>query len=276
MQTPPPSWSVAASSRCGLAFLSVVSRDDISAGVEALWFRFTTSSPPNWRCFQSATTASVAGPLKPTMITAPTSWSSVSPPGPSWAATVGDGRGDSAEGVGRALTPPALPAPPEQAASKTTNSQALAARIVGSVAVGQLPAQPGLDELVDLAVLEHRLHVALLDAGPDILDQRVGLERVVADLGAELGRQHLALQVVDLLGGQQLLALEKARPQHLHRDLPVLDLRALVLAGDHDPGRQVRDPDGRLGLVDVLPPGTAGAVGIDAQVLGLDLDLRLR
>src|SRR4029077_18182377 len=245
MQTPPPSWSVAASRRCRPAALTWASKADISAGLPALWFRFTTSRPPNCRCPQSARTASVAGPLKPAMITAPTSSSRVSPPGPSGAAMVGDGRGGMAVGDGWGLATAPLP----QAASSAASSSVLAALLTRAVRLGELPAQPGFDELVDLAVLQHRLHVALLDAGPDVLHERVRLQVVVADLGAELGRQHLALEVVDLLGGQHLLAFEEAGTQHLHGDLPVLDLRALVLAGDHDAGRQVGDPDGRLGLV---------------------------
>src|SRR5438105_2584071 len=271
MQTPPPSWSVAAIRRWRCADLKLPTRADISAGVEALWFRFTTSSPPNWRRFQSAMTAAVAGPLKPTIITAPTSSSSVSPPGPSCTAMVGDGRGGMPVGDGCDLIAAPLPQPASSAAS----SSRLAGLLTRKVAFGQLPAQPGLDELVDLAVLQHGLDVALLDTGPDVLHQRVGLEGVVADLGAELGRQHLALQVVDLLGRQQLLALEEPGPQHLHRDLAVLDLRALVLAGDHDAGRQVRDADRRLGLVDVLAARPARAIGVDTKVLGVDRDHRL-
>jgi hypothetical protein len=50
-------------------------------------------------------------------------------------------------------------------------------------------------------------------------------------------------------------------------------LAALVLAGDHDAGRQVGDAHRRLGLVDVLAAGAGGAVGVDAQVLVVDLDL---
>ena len=38
------------------------------------------------------------------------------------------------------------------------------------------------------------------------------------------------------------------------------------------PGRQVRDANGRIGLVDVLAAGTRGAEGIDAQIRGIDLD----
>ena len=39
----------------------------------ALRFRFTTRSPPNWRCCQSANNAGVSEPSKPAMMTAPTS-----------------------------------------------------------------------------------------------------------------------------------------------------------------------------------------------------------
>ena len=56
------------------------------------------------------------------------------------------------------------------------------------------------------------------------------------------------------------------------RRLLVRRLRALVLALDDDPGREVRDPDGRVGLVHVLAAGAARAVGVDPQVGLVDLD----
>jgi hypothetical protein len=76
---------------------------DIPAAEVALRFRFTTSSPPNCLCLQSARTAAVSGPWNPTIITAPISSSSVRPPGPSCSA--GDGLGEGGgcvvgEGVG--------------------------------------------------------------------------------------------------------------------------------------------------------------------------------
>src|SRR5471032_2430983 len=49
------------------------------------------------------------------------------------------------------------------------------------------PADAGLDEFVDLAV-EHRGRVARLDVGPQVLHQLVGVQDVVADLGAPTGR----------------------------------------------------------------------------------------
>src|SRR2546422_8341 len=58
----------------------------------AFWLIGTTIKPPNWRCFQSSSTAGVSAPLKPTIITAPISWRRVNPAGPrigSWS-TVAD------------------------------------------------------------------------------------------------------------------------------------------------------------------------------------------
>jgi len=50
-------------------------------------------------------------------------------------------------------------------------------------------------------------------------------------------------------------------------------LAPLALAGDHDTGRLMGDPDRRIGGVDVLAAGTAGTIGIDPQVGLVDLHL---
>src|SRR5439155_13120862 len=78
------------------------------------------------------------------------------------------------------------------------------------------------------------------------------------------------------------LSLQESRTQDLHRGLLVLELRPLVLTRDDDAGWQMSDPDGRLGLVDVLPSCSGRAICVDPEVLrphfdlGLALDLRRR
>ncbi len=93
MQTKPPSWSVAAIRRWRDVERIELMNDRIASGEEALWLRFTTSRPPNWRCLQSLSTASLSGPWTPTIITAPISSSSVRPPGPSCWVGEADGLG---------------------------------------------------------------------------------------------------------------------------------------------------------------------------------------
>ena len=79
-----------------------------------------------------------------------------------------------------------------------------------------------------------------------------------------------------LLGGEPLaLGLVDAGAQNLHCALAVLQLRALVLAGHHNAGRQVRNAHGRVGRVDGLTTRTGGTVDIDLEVLLLDRDLDL-
>ena len=56
-----------------------------------------------------------------------------------------------------------------------------------------------------------------------------------------------------------MLPLQQPRLEHLHGQLAVLVLRALVLALDHDARRQVGQADGRVGLVDVLAAGAPDA-----------------
>ena len=60
--------------------------------------------------------------------------------------------------------------------------------------------------------------------------------------------------------------------QHTQGLRLVAVLAATVLALGHDAGGQVGDTHRRVGLVDVLASGTAGAVGVNAQVGRVDLD----
>ena len=71
-----------------------------------------------------------------------------------------------------------------------------------------------------------------------------------------------------------VLALGFVQPglEHAQGLGEVLVLALFVLALDDDAGFQVRQPDGRGGLVDVLAAGAAGAKMSFAIVVGLDVD----
>ena len=101
----------------------------------------------------------------------------------------------------------------------------------------------------------------------------IRLEHVAADLvtpadvrlrsvgGVCFGFTFLQLGLVE--SGLQLLECRCA----------ILVLRTLVLAGDHDPGGNVRDPDGAVGCVDVLPACPTSPIGVDPQIGFVDLDI---
>ena len=119
---------------------------------------------------------------------------------------------------------------------------------------GPLPAKERFHQTVKVAV-EHGIHVAQLQAGPQILHLLVGMEHIRADLrppgdvsllpgkGAELRLAFLPLTIGELGG------------QHLHGPVFVLVLAPLVLTRHHDAGREVGDPHRRVGDVDVLAAG---------------------
>src|SRR5215211_272758 len=142
-----------------------------------------------------------------------------------------------------------------------------------SVAAGLgVGLEPGADEAVQVAV-EHAVGAADLEVRAVVLDHRVRVQDVGADLRAEVDILRLAALARDLLLALALLELDQPRAQHRHRGRAVRRLRALVLALRDDAGRLVRDADRRVGLVDVLPAGAGGPVGVHLQVVVLDLDL---
>ncbi len=72
-----------------------------------------------------------------------------------------------------------------------------------------------------------------------------------------------------------MLVLEQPRLEHAQRLGQVLVLALFVLTLHDDAALQVREPDGRLRLVDVLSARAAGREQVLAIVLGLDVDLHV-
>src|SRR5918992_3633330 len=139
--------------------------------------------------------------------------------------------------------------------------------------LGDGPAlQVGVDKVVE-ATVEDPVHVGGLLSGAQVFDELVGVEDVGADLGPEPHLRLLPALRGDLTLSLLALELEEASPQDPHCYLAVLVLAPLVLALHHDAGRQVCDPDRRVGLVDMLPARPGSPVGVDLEVLLLYLDL---
>ena len=67
--------------------------------------------------------------------------------------------------------------------------------------------------------------------------------------------------------------LIEARLQHGHGRGAILVLRTLLLAGNDDAGRHVRDADGRVGRVDVLAASARRTIGVNLEVALADLDV---
>ena len=135
-----------------------------------------------------------------------------------------------------------------------------------------MPLELGLHERVEVAV-QDGAGVAGLVARAQVLDHLVRVQDVAPDLVAPARLDVLALELADL--GLLLLerALEEPGLEDLDRHLLVLGLAALVLALGDDPGRQVGQADGRIGLVDVLAAGALGAEGVDPDLVPVELDL---
>src|SRR3712207_1296990 len=130
--------------------------------------------------------------------------------------------------------------------------------------------EPCAHEPVEIAV-EHALGAADLEVGAVVLDHRVRVQDVGADLRAEVDVLRLAALARYLLLALALLELDQPRAQHRHRGRAIGRLRALVLALHDDARRLVRDPHRGVRLVDVLAAGAGGPVGVDLQVVVLDL-----
>src|SRR3954453_15740510 len=128
-----------------------------------------------------------------------------------------------------------------------------------------------LHEPVEVPV-QDRARVRRLVIGSEVLDHLVGVEDVAADLVAPTRGEVLTPDLAELFLPLLELELEQPRLQDPDRHLAVLGGRPLVLAGDHDPGRDVREPDRWLGLLDVLAAGTRRSIVLLADLVPVELD----
>ena len=131
----------------------------------------------------------------------------------------------------------------------------------------------GDDELVKIAVLENRVDVARLHPRAQVLHQLIGIEDVTSDLVAKANLVLGTAKLIQFGGALLELHLIQAAAQDLHCERLVLELAALVLAGNHRTRGNVRDPHGRVGGVDALAAVTRRVIDVDAKVLGVDVDL---
>src|SRR2546425_353023 len=117
---------------------------------------------------------------------------------------------------------------PEPMSSSSARSIRSRMRWLGrAVACRRPPQQLCPDEAVEVAV-ENTLGVAHLVVRAVVLDHRVGVQYVGADLRAPAHVLGLALLTGQLLAARLLLELEELRAQHRHRGRLVRGLRALV------------------------------------------------
>ena len=111
--------------------------------------------------------------------------------------------------------------------------------------------------------------------GHAVLAVVVGADFVLA-AGPRDAAHDRAAEQHQLLVALVAFALGQLGPQDLPRLFAVLVLRAGVLHRDHDAARHVGQPDGRVGLVDVLAPGAAGAHRLRPHRARVDVVVRGR
>ncbi len=128
-------------------------------------------------------------------------------------------------------------------------------------------------ELIEVSV-KHVFHVEPFVVGAVILDAPV-VQHVAADLASPLDFFLFALDLAFFGLLFFPLPLVELGHEHFHGTLPVLELRTLLLAADHDSGREVLDAHGGLHLVDVLAALAAAAEGGKFEVLLADFDFNI-
>src|SRR2546430_15506630 len=166
--------------------------------------------------------------------------------------------------------------------STFTSVTARSAPLIGSLAVlceggepiGLVLLRKRLDEVVDVAIhapIEVREVVSEAAVGETVLREvvRPHLLRALTASDLRVPRQRFARRA--LLGG----AREQPRAEYRHRLRLVLELAALVLAGDDLARWQMRDAHRRVGRVHALTPVTARAIEVDLQILLLDHEVGL-
>ena len=127
----------------------------------------------------------------------------------------------------------------------------------------EVVAEIGVDEILDVAIHDG-LDIRFGIVCAQVLDQGIGAEDIGTDLAGEGNVLLHTADLVHLFLSLLLFELEELGAEHVHGHLLVL--------GNDDPRRLVRDPHRRLRLVHVLASRPGGVVGVDGKVGGIDID----
>src|SRR4051812_14578959 len=109
--------------------------------------------------------------------------------------------------------------------------------------------QVGNDEWVDVAV-QNGLGIRNASFRAMVSHHRVRMEHIRSNSTSEPGGNSIALKLLTLVSFGLHLFLEQAGSQDLEGSFAVLQLTPLILAGDNDAGRNMREPNCRRRLVD--------------------------
>ena len=126
---------------------------------------------------------------------------------------------------------------------------------------------------VQVAIVKNGLDIAGLHARAQILDHLVRVEHIAANLVAKTDRGFGSANLIERLGALLELNLVQASLEDLHARGLVLDLAALVLAGNHNAAGKMRHAHGGVGGVDTLTARAARVVHVHADVIGTNLDV---
>src|SRR5947209_2592316 len=278
MHTPPPSWSVAAMSRCFVTRRSSAISARVSAAVDTFWFRFTINRPPYWCCVQSVSTAPVSAPRKPTIITAPTSSSSVMP-----AAGAGDTEGEGEDTAGAGDEPAVRPELHATDNATTTATAQCFTSFLTAGACGRFSRLPSWLELGDRGVdrVDELLNIVLAHRRRKRAHQPRRHQHPMVEKAQEqvarlllVGGDDAAVVDDGLVGEVQ--REHRAGPVHLHRDAVrgkhlgqlLAYARALAVQLFVHVGRELphsREPSGHAERVAVVGP-TLGEAALMARV----------
>ena len=103
----------------------------------------------------------------------------------------------------------------------------------------------------------------------------VWLQDIGTDLVSPADICHFASNAGKLLLGFLLFQQIQLGLQHLHGLVLVHVLRTFILALYHDSCREMGDTDRRGCLVDMLSTGTTASVGIDTDIIVIDLYVQI-
>src|SRR5262252_2887494 len=127
-------------------------------------------------------------------------------------------------------------------------------------------------QFVERGAFQHLIELVQRQADAMVGDAPLR-EVIGADALRAIARANLALALRSpRLGRLLTLELIETRAQHLHGEAAVLVLRFLGRNNDNA-GWQMRDAHGRIRLVDVLATGPTRPHGVDADVLGADVEI---